>query len=109
MNRAVFLTLLAVLSLSAGLALAADAPSPACDVKREAAYLIPGQEFFYGRVNHMPHDGLLGNWEIAGRVVRVTEATVLDAKKRKFKVGNRVDVTGKIEGSEFLAECVKKR
>lgn len=49
---------------------------------------------FYGTVEAMPANGLIGDWTIDGRTVHVLPTTKLEQKKGLFRVGAHVEVKG---------------
>lgn len=75
----------------------------------DAGEILPGQTIFYGRVNLLPEGAKPGEWEIAGRRVRVSDTTKLEFKGRSLRVGNRVDVIGQYEGRYFHADVIRRR
>jgi len=48
-----------------------------------------------GAITSLPAAGLIGDWQVGGRFVRVTAATVLDAEHGAFAVGASVEVHGR--------------
>jgi hypothetical protein len=71
--------------------------------------LRPEQTIFYGRINLLREGAKPGEWEIAGRLVRVSDTTKLEFKGRPLRVGNRVDVIGQYEGRYFRADVIRRR
>ena len=76
----------------------------------ELAFAADKEHEFKGFVEAMPADGHLGDWQIAGRTVRVTELTQIDQKDALVALGARVEVEGRlladgtIEASEIEGE-----
>lgn len=50
-----------------------------------------------GTVTQLPASGLIGDWRVGGRLVRVTTSTVLDAEHGAFAVGVTVEVHGRAD------------
>ena len=70
---------------------------------------IKGTDLFYGRVNAMPRSGFVGDWSIAGRLVRVTEETKVEEAGESIQVGIRVEVIGVYKEKHFDALLVRNR
>ncbi len=62
----------------------------------ELAFAADKEHEFTGIVEVMPADGHLGDWQIAGRTVRVTELTEIDQKDALVALGARVEVEGRL-------------
>ena len=76
----------------------------------ELAFAADKEHEFKGFVEAVPAEGLLGDWQIAGRTVRVTDLTQIDQKDAPVALGARVEVEGRlladgtIEASEIEGE-----
>jgi hypothetical protein len=76
----------------------------------ELAFAADKEHEFKGFVEAMPTNGFLGDWQVAGRTVRVTELTQIDQKDALVALGARVEVEGRlladgsIEASEIEGE-----
>jgi hypothetical protein len=65
---------------------------------------------FYGVVQVMPEKGYLGQWDIDGKTVYVTESTKIKEKHGKLAVGSYVEVEGvTFEGKFIAAEIETKK
>lgn len=60
----------------------------------DQAFAADKEHEFTGLVEAMPADGYLGDWQVAGRTVRVTELTQIDQKDALVALGARVEVEG---------------
>jgi hypothetical protein len=76
----------------------------------ELAFASDKEHEFKGFVEAMPTEGVLGEWQIGGRTVRVTELTEIDQKDAPVALGARVEVEGRlladgtVEASEIEGE-----
>lgn len=76
----------------------------------ENAFAAEREHEFTDYVQAMPADGRVGDWQIGGRTVRVTELTEIDEKDAPVALGARVEVEGRqlpdgtIEASEIEGE-----
>ncbi len=61
-------------------------------------------------IDSLPDNGLVGEWSIGGKKVNVTKKTFLkETRGDKFKVGQRVEVTGYMTGDELDADRIETR
>ncbi|MCC7370641.1 MAG: hypothetical protein IT306_19630 [Chloroflexi bacterium] len=76
----------------------------------QQAFAADKEHEFKGFVEAMPADGLLGEWQVGGRIVRVTDLTEIDQKDARVALGARVEVEGRlladgsVEASEIEGE-----
>ncbi len=64
-------------------------------------------EEFYGVVKSMPEKGYMGQWEIDGKTVQVTEKTEIDEDNGKLAVGSYVEVEGVTAEGKFIASEIE--
>lgn len=101
---------------SAESAPAADTAQPEASTERAPAPgdgsipgYVAGTDLFYGRVNSMPSKGFVGDWSVAGRIVRVSDQTKVEEQGEPIKVGIRVEVIGVYRDGTFDAMIVRNR
>ncbi|MFY9574493.1 MAG: DUF5666 domain-containing protein [Blastocatellia bacterium] len=71
-----------------------DGSINAIQIDVEASPVLGGKIKLQGFVDQLPLGGLIGNWVVSGRTVRVTVDTNIKAKKRILDVGSLVEVKG---------------
>ena len=61
---------------------------------------------FEGAIEALPDTGLIGNWQVAGRTVVVTDTTEIDTEGKVLAVGLLVEVEGvpQADGSILASE-----
>jgi len=66
---------------------------------------------FYGTVEQLPADGLIGDWIVSGRTVRVSTITLIDQRHGAVSVGAYVEVKGiqQADGSVNATKVEVKR
>jgi hypothetical protein len=62
---------------------------------------------FYGIVDALPQNTILGTWLINGRQVAVTRGTEIEQKRARLAPGVYVKVEGYHSGSVFVAEEIE--
>lgn len=62
---------------------------------------------FYGIVDALPQNTILGTWLINGRQVSVTRGTEIEQKRARLAPGVYVKVEGYHSGSIFIAEEIE--
>ena len=74
-------------------------------------FLCVGNAFakqeFYGVVQAMPEKGYVGQWNVDGKTVHVTEDTKIEEKHGKLAVGAYVEVEGSYHGETFIAHEIE--
>jgi len=58
---------------------------------------VPGKVELVGLIEALPATGLVGNWQVGGRTVVVTDTTVLDPEHGGFAVGASVEAKGALD------------
>lgn len=64
---------------------------------------------FYGVVQVMPEEGYIGQWNIDGKAVYVTEDSKIEEKHGKLAVGSYVEVEGVIFEGKFIASEIETK
>jgi hypothetical protein len=62
----------------------------------------PGNVEFAGKIETLPPDGLIGDWQVGGRKVIVSASTVQDAEHGAFVVGASVEAKGALDAAGAL-------
>ena len=62
----------------------------------------PNELEITGTIESLPPSGLVGNWQVSGRTVIVSQSTELDAENGAFAVGVTVKVEGSLDASGNL-------
>jgi hypothetical protein len=75
------------------------------DEHREYAGLSSAK--FYGIIDALPQNSILGTWLINGRQVAVTRGTEIEQKRGRIAPGVYVKVEGHHSGSMFVAEEIE--
>ena len=99
MKQALFLLPLCLVLLT-GIAARADS-----DEHGEYASLSSAK--FYGIIDELPRDSIIGTWLINGRQVAVTRGTEIEQKRARLAPGVYVKVEGYYSGSMFVAEEIE--
>ncbi|MEW6209290.1 MAG: DUF5666 domain-containing protein [Acidobacteriota bacterium] len=67
-----------------------------------------GEMHFKGTIESLPSSGLIGDWQVGGRTVRVTATTRIETEIGPVTVGAFVEVEGEMQGDGvFLASKVE--
>lgn len=64
---------------------------------------------FYGVVQTMPEKGYIGQWNIDGKTVNVTNDTKIEEKHGKLAVGAYVEVEGVTIEAKFIASEIETK
>ncbi len=64
---------------------------------------------FYGVVQAMPKQGHVGQWNIDGKTVYVTEDTEIEEEHGKLEVGAYVEVEGVAFEGKFIASEIETK
>ncbi|MEJ2366331.1 MAG: DUF5666 domain-containing protein [Deltaproteobacteria bacterium] len=76
-------------------------------------FLCVGNAFakqeFYGVVQAMPEKGYVGQWNVDGKTVHVTEDTKIEEKHGKLAVGAYVEVEGVTFEGKFIASEIETK
>jgi hypothetical protein len=64
---------------------------------------------FYGVIQAMPEKGCVGQWNIDGKAVHVTEDTKIEEKHGKLAVGAYVEVEGMTFEGKFIASEIETK
>ena len=64
---------------------------------------------FYGVVQTMPEKGYVGQWNIDGKTVHVTEDTKIEEEDGKLAVGAYVEVEGVTFEGKFIASEIETK
>jgi hypothetical protein len=64
---------------------------------------------FYGIVQAMPEKGYVGQWNVDGKTVHVTEDTKIEEKHGKLAVGAYVEVEGVTFEGKFIASEIETK
>ena len=64
---------------------------------------------FYGVIQAMPEKGYVGQWNIDGKAVHVTEDTKIEEKHGKLAVGAYVEVEGMTFEGKFIASEIETK
>ena len=64
---------------------------------------------FYGIIQVMPEKGYVGQWNIDGKAVHVTEDTKIEEKHGKLAVGAYVEVEGMTFEGKFIASEIETK
>ena len=64
---------------------------------------------FYGVIQAMPEKGYVGQWNIDGKAVHVTEDTKIEEKHGKLAVGAYVEVEGMTFEGKFIASVIETK
>lgn len=62
---------------------------------------------FYGVIDALPQNSMIGTWLINGRQVAVTHGTEIEEKRGRIAPGVYVKVEGHHSGSVFVAEEIE--
>ena len=64
---------------------------------------------FYGVIQAMPEKGYVGQWNIDGKAVHVTEDTKIEEKHGKLAVGAYVELEGMIFEGKFIVSEIETK
>ena len=67
---------------------------------------VSGEVAFTGLVQNLPASGMIGDWKVSDRTVRVSSDTRIDTEKGAIKTGSCVSVKGTLAESVVLARKI---